>query len=139
MKSKKVPLLLILSNLLGVVRFGILEEDHILQPTDEHELIEGARLGLRSCRGDQSKRISLPEVAVTIGFEPEGNLIICGDEIKGRYRRQPRQAKAGRSETSIGDCSLRKAHFAAGSPIGDLDDDGIMPRVHTSEQPLTRG
>jgi hypothetical protein len=60
-KNKKVPLLLILSDLLGVVRFGILEEDHILpsivQPTDERELIEGARLGLRSCPGDQSKRI----------------------------------------------------------------------------------
>ena len=103
-----MPLLLILRDLLDVVRFGILEEDHILHPTDERELIEGVRLGLRSCRGDQSKRISLPEVAVTIGFEPDGNPIICGDEMKGRYRRQPRQAKAGRSETSIGDCSLRR-------------------------------
>jgi len=70
-------------NLLGVVRFGILDEDDILQPADEHELIEGAGPGLRTCWRDQSKRVSLPEVAVPIGFEPDRHLIIGRRKVKG--------------------------------------------------------
>jgi hypothetical protein len=103
----KIVLVRFGGNLLGVVCLGVLNEDHILssilEPANEHELIEDAGLGLRSCRGDQGKRVSFPEVAVPIRFEPDRNLIIGGRKIEdGRYR-QPHQAKPGKLENSIGE------------------------------------
>jgi hypothetical protein len=105
--NPKIVLVRLGGNLLGVVCFGVLDEDHILsgilEPANEHELVEDTWLGLRSCRGDQSKRVSFPEVAVPIRFEPDRNLIIGGRKIEDWRYRQPHQAKPGKLENSIGE------------------------------------
>ena len=141
----KIVLVRFGGNLLGVVGFGVLDENHIfpgiLEPADEHEFIENAGLGLLGRRCDQCKRISFPEVAVPSGVEPDRNLIIGRRKIEGWHHGQPCQADADEPEGTVveADCLLGSAHLATNLQPAISGNDGIMPRVHTSGQSLTRG